>query len=584
MVLLVFLAAVGTLLPLAGGPPLGDHECLHAQVSRQMLQSGNWLVSRYGQAVYGNKPPLKSWLTAATARLLEPPSDTPVTPFSARLPSAVAGFLTVLILWRLSVSMFGAGVGLTTGLVAASTFATLFYANNGMMEMTVAATAAWAFAEFWWAIHAATRGRRRLHFALFYVALGLGVLTKGPVPLALVGMPLAVWWFVHRPVRLALAGAWDRRFAAATVGQQFVRAFTRTWLLPGVLIFLASFGWWAVAAYLKQPDIIWIWHAQFIGHATGQMLHSSPKAHLYYLPYAFALTVPWLLSVPEATVSPFLTRYRRYRRPLLYACCWWLVGLLVLSLVVASKRPHYLLSSVGGAVLLLGVVLHRLFGPVPQPSRKLLTAICVGVPTCLAIGLLAAWIWVHYNAPAASASVAVVAFLTVVGFTASAVAYLRGRRALSFGLIPTTAVAVFVSGWLWIGPYLGLDAQARDVLAAIEAADIDPGAEIYWGDRRPDARVVFYGQRDIRYIMTPMEVEAELEGRPRDRQALELRVADRIIHLLAGDKLVYIVMRAGNWGRLSNVLEVEGRVLDVVDGRQSEPDSSLVIVTNKPTG
>jgi len=575
-------AAVGTLLPLAGGPALGDHECLHAQVSREMLQTGEWMVSHYCGALYGNKPPLKSWLTAAAASLLEPPSDMPVTAFSARLPSALAGLVNVLIIWRLGVAMFGPAMGLLAGLIMASSFGLLFYANNGVMEMLVATACTFAYAQFWFAMRAGSPTKRFGHLMLFYFALGVGVLAKGPVPLAMVGVPLAVWWFANRPARLALAGTWSWRFVAASLGQQFVRALARLWLLPGVLIFVATFGWWAWLAWSHDGRIIWLWQAQFLGHASGQMLHSSRQEFFYYLPYVFGLALPWLLSVPEALASPFLKRYRRHRRPLLYAWSWWLVGLVVLSVAVASKRPHYLLATVGGASLVLAVVIARLFGPLPKPSRSVLLAICVAVPVALVAGISVVAVWAAHHAPGAITSIIVVGLLGMAGFTASAVAYLRQRRGLSLALIPATMVTFFVCGWLWIGPDLRLDASMNTLLAHMETAGIDRNAQVYWGDRRPDARAVFYGQRRISYIVTPAQIENALRGRRRDREELELKVADRIKSLLASDRPVYFVMRASNWGRLTNILGVQGHVLFTVDSSGIASDQDLVAISNRP--
>ena len=576
---LIVILAIGCIIPLAGGPPLGDHEALHAQVSRQMIQSGDWVVPHFTNTPYGSKPPLKSWLTAAASVLLEPGQDPPVSPFTARLPSALAAILNVLILWRLGVSLFGPRVGLTAGLIMASSVGLLFFGSNGMMEMLVATICTWAYAQFWWATHASSRGRRWLHFALFYLALGFGVLTKGPVPLAMAGFPIAVWWFLNRPARLALSGAWDWRYATATLGQQTARALTRLWLFPGLLIFAAVFAWWIYLVLDRYPDIKWVWRVQYLGHATGQQLHSGSKGPAYYLPYIFALTAPWMASIFEAAAAPFLGRYRRYRKGLTYAWCWWAAGLLLLSLVVSSKRPHYMLATLGGSSLLLSVVIHRLFSRIAQPSRALVRSLCIVIPASAVGSLVAAVVWTHRHAPQATMPAAIVVGLAAVGFTAAAIAYLCNRRQLSLGLIPATMTAVFAIGWLWVGPALQVDRPIRQVLAQVERIGIEPDAEVYWCDRRPDARVVFYGHRPIHYIITPMEIEVGLKGKVRDRRDLEHEVGKRLEILMAKPTPVYAIMLAKNWGLAHNMGGISGHVLISVP-TSDNPDRNLVVVGN----
>ncbi|MFQ6048394.1 MAG: ArnT family glycosyltransferase, partial [Phycisphaerae bacterium] len=578
---LLALASAATLLPLVGGPPMGDHECLHAQVSRQMLQSGNWLIPHYGQAIYANKPPLKSWLTAALAGLLEPRSDAPVTAFTARLPSAVAGLLTVLLIWRLGSSMFGRRIGLIGGFVSASSVGLLFYAANATMEMLTTCLCTWAFAEFWWAIHASSRIRRRLHLAMFWLAMGLAALAKGPVPLAMVALPLAVWWFANRPLRLALAGHWNWRLAGATFSRQVLAGLTRLWLLPGLGVFVAVFGWWAWLMYRNQPGVIWIWKAQFLNRATSQFLHSKPGQYWYYLPLVFAFCLPWLLSVPEAVASPFLKRYRRWRVRLLYPWFWWAVGLAAISLGVAFKRPHYLLPTVGGMSLLLAVVLARLFDPALVVSRRRASLAVALIMSALAVAVVAASLWARINLPEAVVPVVLIGTFGLLGFGLAGLAYLLGRANASFGLIPVTALGVWLSGWLWLGPKLAPIDEPLALIERLAASRIDQRYQLYWVDRRPDARVVFYGHRPIRYLITPLQIESSLKGQPREISDLRFQAAKRAKELLASRQPLCLIMRASTWGMFKNVLRLDGQLVLQLDQFSSDPDKALVVVTNQ---
>lgn len=77
------------------GRTLENHDYLrYAEVAREMIRSGDWLVLRYNGAIYIHKPPLAIWLIALPAVL-----KGCVTPFIARLPSAMFALLGGIIVF-----------------------------------------------------------------------------------------------------------------------------------------------------------------------------------------------------------------------------------------------------------------------------------------------------------------------------------------------------------------------------------------------------------------------------------------------------------------------------------------------------
>src|SRR6476661_3213698 len=63
----------------------------YAEIAREMAVTGDWVTPRLNGIKYFEKPPLQYWLTAASFRAFE------VDEWTARLPGALAGFLTILI-------------------------------------------------------------------------------------------------------------------------------------------------------------------------------------------------------------------------------------------------------------------------------------------------------------------------------------------------------------------------------------------------------------------------------------------------------------------------------------------------------
>ncbi|MBI4092297.1 MAG: glycosyltransferase family 39 protein [Candidatus Kerfeldbacteria bacterium] len=97
-------------------------EGIHAEVSREMRASGDWLTLTYRDQLYTAKPPLKFWLTAPVIAVLGE------TELAFRLWSALAGVLTTLVLtvwaWQWMKSSW---LALLTGLFFVSGRFTLFH-------------------------------------------------------------------------------------------------------------------------------------------------------------------------------------------------------------------------------------------------------------------------------------------------------------------------------------------------------------------------------------------------------------------------------------------------------------------------
>ena len=63
----------------------------YAEIAREMVASGDWVTPRLNGIKYFEKPPLQYWLTAASFEAFE------LDEWTARLPGAMAGFLTILV-------------------------------------------------------------------------------------------------------------------------------------------------------------------------------------------------------------------------------------------------------------------------------------------------------------------------------------------------------------------------------------------------------------------------------------------------------------------------------------------------------
>src|SRR5436309_9666920 len=109
--LLLLLTWAALFLPNLGGPSLWDiDEGNNAEAAREMLASGNWIVPTFNYQLRVDKPALLYWCQIGAYRAFG------VSEFAARLPSALAAMIAVLLIYELGRSMFGPASGLLAGI------------------------------------------------------------------------------------------------------------------------------------------------------------------------------------------------------------------------------------------------------------------------------------------------------------------------------------------------------------------------------------------------------------------------------------------------------------------------------------
>ncbi len=338
------LAVAGVLVGAAASVPVRHltepDEARYAEVAREMIASGDWLVPHLGGAPYTHKPPLYLWLSALLRT-----AGCPWTA-AAVLPVLLAFLGTLALLFPL-----GGRLGLSREecllavLILASTPFFSAFALIGRMDMLLVLSHAGALV----ALAALLAGRgdarsQRGPHLLFWVAVAAGVLLKGPVALALAGLTALAWGVLEpgsRLLRRVFLG-WGPLLAVGIV---------LAWLVPAAL---ASGG-----AYLQDLVL-----RQSVGRISQSFAHRQPF-YYHLLTYPFT-ALPW---TPVILWGLYLAVRRRADRPQCLLAGAVAVVLLFFSLV-SGKIVIYLLPLFPAASLLAarvigqGAARSRLFGVV----------------------------------------------------------------------------------------------------------------------------------------------------------------------------------------------------------------------------
>jgi len=207
LILLLLAMAVSTVVfwQLGEGSLSDYDEADYAQSAREMLWWSDFNTPRWNGMEFFDKPPVCYWLTALAYKVVG------VNEFGARLVSASAGVLAILVTYLLGRDLFGSravGLGASIALLTVSRnlfshgYNFLSLARVGMLDMPLILTmmlAVWLA----WRGTSETGGGDSRYLVWLGVPLGLGLMIKsiagfmayGIVALYfLVGVPRAAWW------------------------------------------------------------------------------------------------------------------------------------------------------------------------------------------------------------------------------------------------------------------------------------------------------------------------------------------------------------------------------------------------------
>jgi 4-amino-4-deoxy-L-arabinose transferase-like glycosyltransferase len=453
------------LLPKLGSATLEDwDEAIFAQISREMVRSGDWLTPHWGYAPYFNKPPLLMWLTALAYLVLG------VDELAARIVSALAGVGVVMVAYLIGREVYGRGAGALAALVLLSSLQFVTASRFGTTDVLLTLLIALAALGYLLA-----RERSPRWWYLGWGAFGLACMVKGAGALvipAAVGITLLV----------------DRRLGASLRSRHFWYALlvAAAIALPWHLAMVARYGSAFMGRYVAYNVVDRSTQA-IEGHAQEPdfyllVLHDNFLPWIYLLPVALALTLRDALE------------NARPRMVLVVA-----VLVFVLYSAVGTKLRWYIMPMYPMLAVMLGATLRTALADVRSPAAG-------GV----AVACLAAALAAPQPLPIAFAAIALLGGALV----------LSGRAALAWLAVPAAvALLALVGAHTLVTLYREHPGEERDAIVAHlvppRGPDPDDPLVIITGINRPTA--LFYTDRAVVDLHGPEELVPLMEERsPRE--------------------------------------------------------------------
>jgi 4-amino-4-deoxy-L-arabinose transferase-like glycosyltransferase len=320
---------------------MDDVDAVQAQISRNMLDSGDWVTARLDGVAYLEKSPLKYWLIAISFKLFG------VHDWVARLPVALSAVLLCWLVFKIGAWAFSIRAGMYAGLALATSIGLFLFTRIQIPDVTITATIALAM---WAFLRSLEEDRHALWSAVMAAAIGTGLILKGLIA--------AVF-----PIAAALLYlAFTKQFGA----------WRRLHLFRGVMIALAIAAPWHVLATLRNPPYFDLTMHSAPGEYRGFFWFYFINEHvLRFLNLRYPRdynTVPrayfWLLHLvwlfPGSVYFPAVAKLSfkpvdRDGRMRLLCLCW--AGFLLTFFTFSSTQEYYSMPCYPALALLLGSAL-----------------------------------------------------------------------------------------------------------------------------------------------------------------------------------------------------------------------------------
>lgn len=369
------LVAIGAavLLPWSSFPLMSPDETRYAEIAREMLDSGDVVTPTRMGIPYLEKPPLLYWLTAGSYRLFG------VSVISARLVPMLTAMLTLLFTFWLGTPIVGRRAAWLGAVLLLCCAGFLLSGRFLYMDTLLTLLTTITFLSGYLASREPILHRGYWIFAA--VACGLGVLTKGPVAVALCLPPLIV-----------------SRWLTGGRNQNQCHLGWREWGTFGAVAAATSLPWFVLVTLQQEAfagDFLWKHH---ISRFVSGLSHREPW--WFFIPVLLICTLPCSILYPA--IAGFLmardpeTRQVRSRGlGFLLLAAAWILGVFSLS---SCKLPPYILPAVPLICLATGTALYAII--VRQPATRILRYIHEASPrdltamlTCVSLGAAGVDFW-----------------------------------------------------------------------------------------------------------------------------------------------------------------------------------------------
>jgi 4-amino-4-deoxy-L-arabinose transferase-like glycosyltransferase len=299
----------------------------YAEVAREMIRSGDWVVPHCNGKIFIDKPPLLFWLISLPSSLYGS-----VTPFIARLPSALSAWIGVILLVFWGRDIYGTTqAGLIAGGSLLSSYQFFYQARLAKTDMVLCLFILLSL-YFFHLGYRECRRRRYFIYGLSFFFMGLGVLTKGPFGL-FIPLPIISIFLIKE-------GQWRRLISKEFILGYVILVLT---VLPWIFLFFYRVG-------VKES----------IALAMGTQILTRKAPIYFYFIQIWPQFFPWSLLLPFLFLYIWRQKWKFWHSEESLFLIWFMV-LFVLLTLFTYRASRYLLPALPPLVLMIAGMWRKKF-------------------------------------------------------------------------------------------------------------------------------------------------------------------------------------------------------------------------------
>ena len=364
-ILMLMMLTLAMVLPgLASLPVVDRDEARFAQASVQMAETGDLLNIRLQDEARNKKPAAAYWAQTAMIKTFARDGDRRI--WAHRIPSVLAALLSILALYWGGQRMVGRQAAVLGCVLLATSLIFVFESHIAKTDALLCAATTLIFASL-----ARLRARPgRVEVWVFWIALGLSIMIKGPI-----GPVLAI-------LSLLSLRVWEGHlsWARPLLNWGAILVFILIWLPWGIAIYAATDGAFFIDS-LGQD---------FGGKVvSGQEGHGLPPG-LHSLALWGALWPASLFFLPSAAHAVVSLRSREdnpAQRALRFIICW-AVPFWILIEIMPTKLPHYGLPVFPALCLMMGLGIMAMLQKNSFAKSRAISALIFIVSTSFIFGVV----------------------------------------------------------------------------------------------------------------------------------------------------------------------------------------------------
>jgi len=360
--LLLGLVFAALYLFMLGSYPLANpDEGRYAEIPREMLSSGDWVLPRLNDVFYFEKPPLVYW-TTAIALLVGGQNE-----WAARCVPVFYALLGLFVTYAAARRFFGRQAALASAVILGTSLFYFALARILILDMAVSVLISATLFCFILGVEEPAGPRRRWLMLGLYASAALATLAKGLIGVLLPGAVMFLWllvfnqWKRLRPLHLPLGG----------------------------LLFLAIAAPWHLLAAERHEQWAWFYfvHEQYLRFTTTT--HDRYEPWWFFGPIVLLGLFPWTGHLWSAIKSALPGSWaRRSEHRVGWFLVLWVVFIVLFFSRSQSKLAPYVLPVFPPLAVLLGAWMSKLSSDRKVQSLRLGTWLAGIVLLLLGLALL----------------------------------------------------------------------------------------------------------------------------------------------------------------------------------------------------